>query len=133
MKKLFVSVPMKGRTQEEIKKSIEKMHKIAEIITGEELELIDSVVADRPPVGGKESVWYLSKSIEFLSQADLVIGISDCYEWNGCAVEREVAERYDIPFILVRPEWVIDNYRELMEKLYKRATSECTNVPRAKF
>lgn len=31
MKKLFISVPMKGRTEENIRKSIEKMHKIAEI------------------------------------------------------------------------------------------------------
>lgn len=42
MKKLFVSVPMKGRTEEEIKASIQKMKKIAEIYEGEELELIDS-------------------------------------------------------------------------------------------
>ena len=131
MKKLFVSVPMKGRTQEEIKKSIEKMHKIAEIITGEELELIDSVVADRPPVGGKESVWYLSKSIEFLSQADLVIGINYGSEWNGCSIEKEIAERYDIPFISLRPEWVIDNYRELMEKIHGRSC--CEIAPSAGF
>lgn len=42
MKKLFVSVPMKGRTEEEIKASIQKMKKIAEICEGEDLELIDS-------------------------------------------------------------------------------------------
>lgn len=122
---------MKGRTQEEIKKSIEKMHKIAEIITGEELELIDSVVADRPPVGGKESVWYLSKSIEFLSQADLVVGTSDCYEWNGCAIEREIAERYGIPRISVYPEWVIDNYREFNEKVHGRSC--CENAASVRF
>lgn len=120
MKKLFVSAHMKGRTQADIKKSIEKMKKIAEFVMDEELELIDSVVADRPPVGGKESVWYLSKSIEFLSQADVVIGIDNAYEWNGCAIEKEIAERYDIPFLAVRPEWVIDNYRELMDEIYKR-------------
>lgn len=42
MKKLFVSVPMKGRTETEIKASIQKMKKIAEVYEGEELELIDS-------------------------------------------------------------------------------------------
>ena len=44
MKKLFVSVPMKGRTEKEIKESIQKMKKIAEIYEGEELELIDSYI-----------------------------------------------------------------------------------------
>ena len=32
MKKLFISCPMKGRTNENIEISIEKMHKMAEII-----------------------------------------------------------------------------------------------------
>ena len=41
MKKLFVSVPMEGRTEEEIKTSIQKMKKIAEAYEREELELID--------------------------------------------------------------------------------------------
>ena len=36
MKKLFVSVPMRGRTEDEIRVSIEKMKKIAEIYEGEE-------------------------------------------------------------------------------------------------
>lgn len=34
MKKLFVSVPMKGRTEENIKKSIEKMKKNRRILRG---------------------------------------------------------------------------------------------------
>ncbi len=42
MKKLFISCPMKGRKEEDIKESIEKMHKIAEIIFNEELEVIKS-------------------------------------------------------------------------------------------
>ena len=53
MKKLFVSVPMKGRTEEEIKASIQKMKKIAEIYEGEELELIDSYIEDNPPKDSK--------------------------------------------------------------------------------
>lgn len=60
MKKLFVSVPMKGRTEEEIKASIQKMKKIAEIYEGEELELIDSYIEDNPPKDSKEAVWYMT-------------------------------------------------------------------------
>ena len=44
IKKLFVSVPMKGRIEEEIKYSIAKMHRIAEAYEGEKLELINSWV-----------------------------------------------------------------------------------------
>lgn len=40
MKKLFISCPMKGRTEENIKKSMDKMHKLAEIMFEQELEVI---------------------------------------------------------------------------------------------
>ena len=68
MKKLFVSVPMKGRTEEEIKESIQKMKKIAEIYEGEELELIDSYIEDNPPKDSKEAVWYLGESLKKLAR-----------------------------------------------------------------
>ena len=77
MKKLFVSVPMKGRTEEEIKASIQKMKKIAEVYEGEELELIDSYIEDNPPQNKNQAVWYLGESIKKLAQADVFIGISD--------------------------------------------------------
>ncbi len=96
MKKLFVSVPMKGRTVENIKASIEKMHKIAEILEGEQLELIDSYVEGKPPVNSKESVWYLGESIKKLSEADVFIGIGQTYEWHGCDTEAKIAGEYHI-------------------------------------
>ena len=69
MKKLFVSVPMKGRTEEEIKASIQKMKKIAEIYEGEELELIDSYIDDNPPKDNNQAIWFLGKSLEKLATA----------------------------------------------------------------
>ena len=43
MKKLFVSVPMVGRSDEAIRESISRMKKIAEAYWNEELELIDTM------------------------------------------------------------------------------------------
>ena len=96
MKKLFVSVPMKGRTEEEIRKTIDKMKKIAEIFEGEELELIDSYIEDNPPKDNNQAIWFLGKSLEKLATADIFIGISEVCDWNGCYVEQEVAHRYGI-------------------------------------
>ena len=107
MKKLFVSVPMKGRTQEEIKASIEKMKNIAEVYEGEELELIDSCIEDKPPKDLKESVWYLGESLKKLSQADVFIGITDACEWNGCYIENEVALRYGIKEYYIPTRYVL--------------------------
>jgi hypothetical protein len=116
MKKLFVSVPMKGRTEEEIKASIQKMKKIAEIYEGEELELIDSYVEDNPPKNSKEAVWYLGESLKKLAQADVFIGIDEAYDWNDCCIEKDTAYRYGIKMHIVQARDVIDNYNLLLQK-----------------
>jgi hypothetical protein len=118
MKKLFVSVPMKGRTEEEIKASIQKMKKIAEIYEGEELELIDSYIEDNLPKDSKEAVWYLGESLKKLAQADVFIGIDEAYDWNGCYIERDTAQRYGIKTYIASVRHVIDNYNALLQKLH---------------
>ena len=118
MKKLFVSVPMKRRTEEEIKASIQKMKKIAEIYEGEELELIDSYIEDNPPKDSKEAIWYLGESLKKLTQADVFIGIDEAYVWNGCCIERDTAQRYGIKTYIVSANYVIDDYNARMQKLH---------------
>ena len=111
MKKLFVSVPMKGRTEEAIKASIAKMKAIAEIYEGEELELIDSYIPDMPKGIKNLSVWCLGRSIQKLSEADVFMGITNNYEWNGCCIEYQTAERYGIKCYGV-PSYNIMEYHE---------------------
>lgn len=113
MKKLFVSVPMKGRTEEEIKASIQKMKTIAYAYEGEQLELIDSYIEDNAPKNANPPVWYLGKSLEKLSEADIFIGIDDDYNWSGCYIERIAANRYGIKSYHVPADCVINNYREV--------------------
>ena len=126
MKKLFVSVPMKGRTEEEIKASIQKMKKIAEIYEGEELELIDSYIEDNPPKDSKEAVWYLGESLKKLAQADVFIGINDALDWNGCCIEFETAKRYNIKIYMIPTKYVIDDYNALVQKLHP---ARCDAMP----
>lgn len=124
MKKLFVSVPMKGRTEKEIKTSIQKMKKIAEIYKGEELELIDSYIEDNPPKDSKEAVWYLGESLKKLAQADVFIGINDAWDWNGCYIEIETAKRYGIKIYMIPASYVIDDYNSLCNKLHMSVCNE---------
>lgn len=118
MKKLFVSVPMRDRIEEEIKASIQKMKKIAEIYEGEELELIDSYIEDNPPKNNNEAVWYLGESLKKLAQADVFMGIVENYDWSGCCIERETAERYGIKAYMIPARYVIDDYNALVQKLH---------------
>ena len=123
MKKLFVSVPMKDRAEEEIRVSIEKMKKIAEAFEDEELELIDSYIEDNPPENNHAAIWYLGESLKKLSTADVFIGIDDVWEWHGCQVETDVARLYNIKRYCVPVGIVISNYKELM--VAKREEAHC--------
>lgn len=128
MKKLFVSVPMKGRTEEEIKVSIQKMKKIAEIFEGEELELIDSYVKDNPPKDSKEAVWYLGESLKKLAQADVFIGICENFDWNGCYIKRKTAERYGVKIHTIFTEDIINNYDKCVEEASGKITVSSLEV-----
>lgn len=127
MKKLFVSVPMKGRTEEEIKASIQKMKKIAEICEGEDLELIDSYIEDNPPGNNNQAIWYLGESLKKLSEADVFIGICESYPWSGCRIERETVSEYGIKNYVVPASYVIDDYDALFDKLHPVCCNEASN------
>ena len=125
MKKLFVSVPMNGRTEEEIRASIAKMKIIAEAYEGEQLELIDSYVADNPPADNHQAIWYLAKALEKLSEADVFIGIDQYWDWNGCAIEVETARRYNIISYFVPAYVVMPGYWQPKEKPCTLCPNNC--------
>ena len=100
MKKLFISQPMRGLTDEEILKVREEIRARAEYVIGEPLELIDSFIEDYPGEINKSiPVWYLGKSIQFLSQADIAYFGEGWKNARGCKIEYEVAEKYGIKII----------------------------------
>ena len=108
MKKLFISCPMRGKTEEEIKETRGKMHKIAELIVGEPLEVIDSYFKLDVPETARESVYYLGESIKKLSEADYMATTSDRWDYSGCLVEYTTAIQYDIPTITI--DLSVDNF-----------------------
>ena len=101
MKKVFISCPMKGRTTENIVKTMKKMHKCAEAALGEELDMIMSVATNPPSPERNERIWYLGESIKMLSMADLFVSLSLPYhvEAKGCEVEMKVAAEYGIEIL----------------------------------
>ena len=103
MKKLFISVPMKNRTKEEILESMDKLQTIAEVVIGEKLERIDTYIEEKPQflADGEPSYYkklmYLGESIKRMAQADVYVGVE--YPPNffaGCCVENQVAELYGL-------------------------------------
>ena len=88
MVKIMISQPMKGRSNEEIKKEREGL-KIAIEASG--AKLIDSVfdnVDDGTPLS------YLAKSIKYLDEADIIWFMPGWEKSRGCRIEFECAKEY---------------------------------------
>ena len=120
MKKVFISVPMKGRTKENIEKSIEKMKTIASTLLDEEVEFINTIVEEKPPYNtSKEAIWYLGKSIEILSQCDVLVCLNDIYDFSGCIIEEKVALEYNMQVIELQLEYICPDILEIRRKRYE--------------
>lgn len=103
MKRLFISQPMKGKTDAVIKAErnalIDEAQKIVKSEEG--LEVIDSFFEDAPKEHGvvTKPVWFLGKSLMKLSEADYALFGDHWNEYNGCSIEHEVCLRYGIKII----------------------------------
>ena len=106
MKKLFISLPMAGKSDEEISKRMAEYKENAEYLMGEELELIDSFIEENIPNNIKDvGVWCLGRSIMMMANADVVYFGSGWRSARGCLVEYEAAYRYKILRIEDAPYW----------------------------
>ena len=100
MKKIFISQPMRGLTDEEILNKRQEIRENAEKVIKEPVELIDSFIEDYPGEINKHiPVFYLGKSIQFLSQADVAYFGGDWRNARGCKIENEIAKQYGIKII----------------------------------
>lgn len=99
MTRFFISQPMAGLTDEEVKAERKRCTAwLARAFGGG--EVIDTFFLDEPPKGCKNvGLWYLGKSLEALAKADVLVQWGDCYEGRGCLVEQYAAQLYGIPII----------------------------------
>ena len=94
MKKLFISQPMKGKSDEDILAERKKVIKSAEEKIGEPVEVIDSFFQEAP-VNAKP-LWFLGKSLELLAGADIAYFAEGWQDARGCRIEHACAVEYNI-------------------------------------
>ncbi len=94
MKKLFISQPMNGKSDEQILKEREEAVRKAKIVCGEEVELIDSFFQSAP--ADARPLWFLGKSLELLSTADVAYFAPGWKDARGCKIEHLCAVEYGI-------------------------------------
>lgn len=129
MKKLFISCPMKGRTEENIRKSMEKMHKLAELIFDQELEVIQTYIEDNPPENSQQGIWYLGKSIELLAEADYFIGVERNDVFKGCNIENEIVRSYGIKSVTINMHDLMPDLQEVIRNYYESMEKTCSTRP----
>lgn len=92
--KIFISQPMQGKTNEEIKTERERLIAKARERYGEDIEVIDSFFENAP--ADARPLWFLGKSLELLSTADVAVFAPDWESARGCSVENHCAIVYGI-------------------------------------
>lgn len=101
MKRLFISQPMKGKSDEEILTARIEAIQSAEKNLGEPVEVIDSFFQNAP--ADARPLWFLAKSLELLSTADVAYFAPGWEDARGCRIENTCAIEYGID--------VIEDYR----------------------
>lgn len=95
--KAMISQPMRGKTNREIKT-------IRNYITNKLKESGFEVIGTLFDFGDKPAVFYLAKSIEAMSEADVVVFTPDWEHARGCRIEFEIAKEYGKQIIILPNE-----------------------------
>ena len=97
MLKVFISQPMRGLSDDEILRKRQEIINNISVIINDEFEVIDSFFESYPgEVNRKIPIWYLSKSIELISEADVAYFAKGWEKYRGCRIEYQVANEYGL-------------------------------------
>ena len=97
MKKLFISQPMKGKTNEEIKAERRRLIGKVRALYGDDIEIIDSFFENAP--ADARPLWFLGKSLELLATADVAAFARGWRDARGCRIENICAIEYGIEVV----------------------------------
>lgn len=89
--KAFISLPMHGVSDDDVKANMKKGVEYLKNIYGE-VELIDTFI----DLGDVPRLVYLGRSIQLMAEADVVLFMPGWTGARGCCVEHQVALQYDI-------------------------------------
>lgn len=89
--KVFISLPMGGLSEEEIRESQIAALEEVKMLTNSNVEILDTYM----DLGENATTYdYIGESIKLFSQADAIYFFGDWTAAKGCLVERVVAELY---------------------------------------
>lgn len=97
--KVFISQPMKNKTDEEIKADRDRaIEVIKSRFPKNEIKVIDSFFEGAPH--DAKPMWYLGMSLQLLSDADAAFFVKRWEDYRGCRIEHLCAVEYGISAII---------------------------------
>lgn len=94
--KVFISQPMKNRTEEDIR---EERKNIIEKFNNMHIEVIDTIFTDEVSNDYNKGVYFLGRSIKEMSKADAIFMCDGWKNARGCRLEHQVALDYGIKIL----------------------------------
>ena len=113
MHKIFISQPMRGLTDEQIKENRQKAIDLITLKYDGDVEFIDSFIEEDAPKINNIGTYYLGKSIEMMADAEAVAFLPGYEKARGCRIEYNVACSYDYTIIMID-----DDYENITECRY---------------
>lgn len=89
--KIFISQPMNGKTEEQIR---EERADLVKELEKQGNEVVNTIFNDEVPEGYDPALYYLSKAIRALAKSDAVIFMKGWENARGCRAENQIALAY---------------------------------------
>lgn len=94
--KVMISLPMRNRSDEEIKRQIKD---ISEQFAKLHIDTVDNFFTDEIEGYNNEALFYLGKSIDLIGKVDAVYFAPGWRTARGCIIERRVCEEYGVKIL----------------------------------
>jgi len=94
MKRVFISQPMRDKTDEQIKEERARAIEAVKELYEDDVEIIDSFFESAPH--DARPLWFLGKSFELLSTADVAYFVKGWGAYRECKMEYLACKEYEI-------------------------------------
>ena len=112
MVKVFISQPMRDKTDEEIKKERERAIEEVKKKFNDDVKIIDSFFEGAPH--DAKPLWFLGESFKKLADADVAYFCKGFKQYRGCMMEYRAAKFYGINIMLEEDHYVDMDFGEAL-------------------
>lgn len=100
MKKVFISIPMNGRPEEEVLTEIQEITNYIHHTFGDDIDVVHSLWTPQPNKRyPNPRIYYLGKAIVKMGICDTVVFAKGWREVRGCRIEEKVAIEYGLDML----------------------------------